>query len=63
MRDILAHTYLGFGITEIPALIVLIAIIVVFIVKNHKVKKEIKDLEDQVQEQPETVSLGEVFSE
>lgn len=48
MRDILAHTYLDFGVTEIPALVVLLTVIVVFIVKNHKAKKEIKDLEKQV---------------
>ncbi len=59
MAEILSHTYLGFGVTEIPALIVLLTVIVVFIVKNRKVKNEIKDLEEQVsQEQQEVVEIG-----
>lgn len=45
-----AHTSLGFCIWDIPALIVLIAVIVVFIAHRHNQKKREKDFEDQLAE-------------
>lgn len=44
------HTILGFCIWDIPALIVLAATIVVFLVHRHKQKKREKDFEDQLAE-------------
>lgn len=48
MTHILQHTVLGFCWWDIPALIVLIVVIVGFAVKRHNMKKEEKDLEDQL---------------
>lgn len=48
MTYILQHTVLGFCWWDIPALIVLIVVIVGFAVKHHNMKKEEKDLEDQL---------------
>ena len=50
MSYILEHTVLGFCWWDIPALIVLIVVIIVFAVKHHDMKKEEKDLEDQISE-------------
>lgn len=50
MSYIFAHTTLGFCWWDIPALIVLIVVIVAFAVKHHNMKKEEKDLEDQLSE-------------
>ena len=50
MSYILAHTTLGFCWWDIPALIVLIVVIAAFAVKHHNMKKEEKDLEDQLSE-------------
>ena len=53
MEYIIEHTGLWFGLAEIPALLVLIAVIVVFFQKNRKMKKEIKELEEQLKESHE----------
>lgn len=45
-----AHTSLGFCMWDIPALIVLAAMVVVFAVHRHKQKKREKDFEDQLAE-------------
>ena len=50
MSYILEHTVLGFCWWDIPALIVLIVVIIVFAVKHHDMKKEEKDLENQISE-------------
>jgi protein-S-isoprenylcysteine O-methyltransferase Ste14 len=50
MAYILAHSRLGFCWWDILALIVLIAVIVVFLVKYFKMRKEEKELEDQLSE-------------
>lgn len=50
MSYLFEHTVLGFCWWDIPALIVLIVVIVVFAVKHHDMKKEEKDLEDQISE-------------
>lgn len=48
MSTILEHTTLGFCWWDIPALIILIVVIVVFAWKHHDMKKQVKDLEDQI---------------
>ncbi len=50
MSYILSHTVLGFCWWDLPALIVLIVVIAAFAVKRHNMKKEEKDLEDQLSE-------------
>lgn len=50
MKYILEHTTLGFCSWDIPALLILIAVLVVFAVKYHNMKKEEKNLEDQLSE-------------
>lgn len=50
MSYILSHTVLGFCWWDFPALIVLIVVIAAFAVKHHNMKKEEKDLEDQLSE-------------
>lgn len=50
MSYILEHTVLGFCWWDIPALIVLIAVIAVFVMKHRDMKKQEKDLEDQLSE-------------
>ncbi|MBQ7933848.1 MAG: hypothetical protein IJ327_03555 [Lachnospiraceae bacterium] len=48
MKEIIDHTIISFGMAEIPALLVLLLVIVVFVVKNHKVTKEVKELEEKL---------------
>lgn len=50
MSYIIEHTTLGFCWWDIPALIVLIAVIAVFVMKHRDMKKQEKDLEDQISE-------------
>ncbi|MBI4856903.1 MAG: hypothetical protein HY818_09195 [Acetobacterium woodii] len=50
LEAIFTHSTLGFCIWDIPALIVLIAIVVIFIVHRHNQKKREKDFEDQLAE-------------
>ena len=50
MSYILEHTVLGFCWWDLLALIVLIVVIAVFAFKHHDMKKEEKDLEDQISE-------------
>lgn len=50
MSYILEHTTLGFCWWDLPTLIVLILVIVVFAWKHHDMKKQEKDLEDQIAE-------------
>lgn len=50
MSYIFEHTSLGFCWWDIPALIILIVVIVVFVWKHHDMKKQEKDLEDQIAE-------------
>lgn len=61
MSNILSHTILGFCWWDLPALIVLVIVIVAFAVKRHNMKKEEKDLEDQLAElyADETVEIEE----
>ncbi|MGC4020356.1 MAG: hypothetical protein QM793_14780 [Muricomes sp.] len=60
MLYILSHTKLGFCWWDIPALIILIVVIAAFAVKHHNMKKEEKDLEDQLSElyADETVEIN-----
>lgn len=48
MLYILSHTKLGFCWWDLLALIILIIVIAVFAVKHHDMKKEEKDLEDEI---------------
>lgn len=59
MSYVLQHTMLWFCWWDLPVLIVLIAVIAGFAVKRHKMKKEEKNLEDQLSElyADETVAL------
>lgn len=50
MSYVFSHTVLAYCWWDIPALIVLIVVIVGFAVKHHNMKKEEKDLEDQLSE-------------
>ena len=50
MSYIFEHTTLGFCWWDIPALIRLIVVIVVFIWKHHDMKKQEKELEDKIAE-------------
>lgn len=50
MSYIIDHTVFGFCWWDIPALIILIAVIVVFAKKHHDMKKQENDLEDQLEE-------------
>ncbi len=56
MSYILEHTVFGFCWWDLPALILLIAVIVVFAWKHHDVKKQEKELEDQISEMNEGVT-------
>lgn len=48
MLSIFTNTVIGFCWWDIPALIILIAVIAVFAVKHRNLKKEEKELEDQL---------------
>ena len=50
MSYIIEHTVLGFCWWDIPALIILLAVIAVFIKKHHDMKKLENKLEDQLEE-------------
>lgn len=50
MSYIIEHTVLGFCWWDIPALIILLAVIAVFIKKHHDMKKLENELEDQLDE-------------
>lgn len=50
MAYIIEHSKLGFCWWDILALIVLIVVVAVFIWKRHDMKKQEKDLEDQLSE-------------
>ena len=55
------HGFLGFCIWDIPALIVLAAIIVLFAVHSHKMKREEKELEEGLSDKwaEESVNSGD----
>ena len=48
MRYIIAHSRLGFCWWDLLALIILLAVIIVWMVKCHDLKKEQDDYEDQL---------------
>lgn len=48
MAYILEHTRLGFCLLDIPAVIILVAIIAFFVIKAKKMKDEQKELEEQI---------------
>lgn len=48
MYYLLQLTPLSFGWGDVPALLVLLTTIIVFMVKYHKLKREVKDLEEQL---------------
>lgn len=50
MTYIFENTVLGFCWWEIPALLVLLAVIVMFIVKRQNMRDEEKELEDRLSE-------------
>ena len=50
MSYIIEHTVLGFCWWDIPALIILLSVIAVFIKKHHDMKKLENELEDQLEE-------------
>lgn len=50
MSYIIEHTVLGFCWWDIPALLILLAVIAVFIKKHHDMKKLENELEDQLEE-------------
>ena len=50
MSYIIEHTVLGLCWWDIPALIILLAVIAVFIKKHHDMKKLENELEDQLEE-------------
>lgn len=50
MSYIFEHSVFGFCWWDIPAAIILIVVIVAFVWKHHDMKKQEKDLEDQISE-------------
>lgn len=48
MAYILEHSHLGFCWWDLPAIILLAGVSVLFAVQHYKLKKEKKDLEDQL---------------
>lgn len=50
MAYLLEHTKFGFCMWDLIALIVLIVVIAAFAWKHHEMKRELKDLEDQISE-------------
>ena len=48
MAYLLEHTKLGFCWWDLLALLILLAVVVVYLVRRHNLKKEQKDLEDQL---------------
>ena len=48
MADLLEHTKLGFCWWDLLALLILLAVVIVYLVRRHNLKKEQKDLEDQL---------------
>lgn len=60
MSYVFEHSSLGFCWWDIPAAIILISVIAVFVWKHHEMKKQEKDLEDQISEvyANDSVKLG-----
>ena len=48
MAYVLEHTKLGFCWWDIPALLVLAAIVVIYLIRSHDLKKQQKEMEDQL---------------
>lgn len=48
MAYLLEHTKLGFCWWDLLALLVLLTVVIVYLVRRHNLKKEQKDLEDQL---------------
>ena len=48
MAYFLEHTKLGFCWWDLLALLILLAVVIVYLVRRHNLKKEQKDLEDQL---------------
>ena len=48
MAYLLEHTKLGFCWWDLLALPILLAVVIVYLVRRHNLKKEQKDLEDQL---------------
>ena len=48
MAYLLEHTKLGFCWWDLFALLILLAVVIVYLVRRHNLKKEQKDLEDQL---------------
>ena len=48
MAYLLEHTKLGFCWWDLLALLILLSVVIVYLVRRHNLKKEQKDLEDQL---------------
>lgn len=48
MAYLLEHTKLGFCWWDLLTLLILLAVVIVYLVRRHNLKKEQKDLEDQL---------------
>ena len=48
MSYILEHTKLGFCWWDVPALLVLVALVVVYLLRSRNMKKQQKEMEDQL---------------
>lgn len=48
MAYLLEHTKLGFCWWDLLALLILLAVVIVYLVRRHNLKKEQKNLEDQL---------------
>ena len=48
MAYLLEHTKLGFCWWDLLALLILLAVVIVYLVRRHNLKKDQKDLEDQL---------------
>lgn len=60
MEHILNHTCVGFCWWDLPAALVLVGVIAVFILRHRKMKKQEKELEETLSElyADETVNVG-----
>ena len=59
MAYLLEHTKLGFCWWDLLALLILLAVVIVYLVRRHNLKKEQKDLEDQLSDLYAEYSVNE----
>lgn len=63
MAYLLEHTKLGFCWWDLLALLILLAVVIVYLVRRHNLKKEQKDLEDQLSDLYAEVPVRKIIRE